>query len=76
MHDRLFAGFERFGNRDKAISLTSYFAQLSAIRSWGHGTRPHGPSAIGRPVLGRQRRKRADGADSELGRPGQAPARR
>ena len=50
MHDRLFAGFERFDNRDKAISRSPPFAQLSAIHSWGL-ERPHDLSVIGQPVL-------------------------
>jgi len=41
---------ERTDNRDKAISLKSYFAQLSAIHSWGL-ERPHDLSAIRQPVL-------------------------
>jgi pimeloyl-ACP methyl ester carboxylesterase len=41
---------ERTDNRDKAMSLKSYFAQLSAIHSWGL-ERPHDLSVIGQPVL-------------------------
>ncbi|MFI7706083.1 alpha/beta fold hydrolase [Nonomuraea sp. NPDC049480] len=41
---------ERTDNRDKAISFKSYFAQLSAIHSWGL-ERPHDLSAIRQPVL-------------------------
>src|SRR3954468_13015889 len=41
---------ERTEDRDKAISLRSYFAQLSAIHRWGL-ERPHDLSVIGRPVL-------------------------
>ncbi|TMR98411.1 alpha/beta fold hydrolase [Nonomuraea basaltis] len=41
---------ERTENRDKAISLKSYFAQLSAIHSWGL-ERPHDLSVIRQPVL-------------------------
>jgi pimeloyl-ACP methyl ester carboxylesterase len=41
---------ERTTNRDKAISLKSYFAQLSAIHSWGL-ERPHDLSAIRQPAL-------------------------
>ena len=41
---------ERTENRDKAISLKSYFAQLSAIHSWGL-ERPHDLATIGQPVL-------------------------
>lgn len=41
---------ERTENRDKAISLTSYFAQLSAIHRWGL-ERPHDLATIGQPVL-------------------------
>ncbi|MGN9841298.1 alpha/beta fold hydrolase [Nonomuraea sp. H19] len=41
---------ERTDNRDKAISLKSYFAQLDAIHSWGL-ERPHDLSAIRQPAL-------------------------
>jgi pimeloyl-ACP methyl ester carboxylesterase len=41
---------ERTDNRDKAISLKSYIAQLSAIHRWGL-ERPHDLSVIGQPVL-------------------------
>ncbi|MDP4510175.1 alpha/beta fold hydrolase [Nonomuraea turcica] len=41
---------ERTDNRDKAISFKSYFAQLSAIHSWGL-ERPHDLSVIRQPVL-------------------------
>lgn len=41
---------ERTTNRDKAISLKSYFAQLTAIHRWGL-ERPHDLSVIGQPVL-------------------------
>jgi pimeloyl-ACP methyl ester carboxylesterase len=41
---------ERTVNRDKAISLKSYFAQLSAIHSWGL-EKPHDLSVIAAPVL-------------------------
>lgn len=41
---------ERTVNRDKAISLKSYFAQLSAIHRWGL-ERPHDLSGIHQPVL-------------------------
>jgi pimeloyl-ACP methyl ester carboxylesterase len=41
---------ERTDNRDKAISLKSYFAQLAAIHSWGL-ERPQDLSGIHQPVL-------------------------
>jgi len=41
---------ERTANRDKAISLKSYFAQLTAIHRWGL-ERPHNLSAVQQPVL-------------------------
>jgi pimeloyl-ACP methyl ester carboxylesterase len=41
---------ERTDNRDKAISLKSYFSQLDAIHAWGL-ERPHDLSVIGQPVL-------------------------
>jgi pimeloyl-ACP methyl ester carboxylesterase len=41
---------ERTENRDKAITLKSYFAQLDAIHAWGL-ERPHDLSAIRQPVL-------------------------
>jgi pimeloyl-ACP methyl ester carboxylesterase len=41
---------ERTADRDKAISLKSYFAQLDAIHSWGL-ERPHDLSTVRRPVL-------------------------
>jgi pimeloyl-ACP methyl ester carboxylesterase len=41
---------ERTDNRDKAISLKSYFAQLAAIHSWGL-ERPQNLSGIHQPVL-------------------------
>jgi pimeloyl-ACP methyl ester carboxylesterase len=41
---------ERTDNRDKAISLKSYFAQLAAIHSWGL-ERPQDLSGIPQPVL-------------------------
>jgi pimeloyl-ACP methyl ester carboxylesterase len=41
---------ERTENRDKAISLKSYFAQLDAIHHWGL-ERPHDLSVIRQPVL-------------------------
>ena len=41
---------ERTENRDKAISVKSYFAQLSAIHSWGL-ERPHDLSTVVQPVL-------------------------
>ena len=41
---------ERTTNRDKAISLKSYFAQLDAIHSWGL-ERPHDLSVVRQPVL-------------------------
>jgi pimeloyl-ACP methyl ester carboxylesterase len=41
---------ERTENRDKAISLKSYFSQLDAIHAWGL-ERPHDLSVIGQPVL-------------------------
>jgi pimeloyl-ACP methyl ester carboxylesterase len=41
---------ERTDNRDKAISLKSYFAQLAAIHSWGL-ERPQDLSGIRQPVL-------------------------
>ncbi len=41
---------ERTVNRDKAISVKSYFAQLSAIHSWGL-ERPHDLSTVVQPVL-------------------------
>ncbi|MCX5319953.1 alpha/beta fold hydrolase [Streptomyces sp. NBC_00120] len=41
---------ERTDCRDKAISLTSYSAQLKAIRRWGT-ERPHDLSVIHQPVL-------------------------
>jgi pimeloyl-ACP methyl ester carboxylesterase len=41
---------ERTVDRDKAISLKSYFAQLSAIHSWGL-EKPHDLSVIAQPVL-------------------------
>lgn len=41
---------ERTRNRDKAISLSSYRAQLKAIHRWGV-ERPHDLSAIHQPVL-------------------------
>ncbi|MEU7860841.1 alpha/beta hydrolase [Nonomuraea sp. NPDC049141] len=41
---------ERTHDRDKAISLTSYFAQLKAIHRWGL-ERPHDLSVIHQPVL-------------------------
>jgi pimeloyl-ACP methyl ester carboxylesterase len=41
---------ERTDNRDKAISLKSYFAQLDAIHAWGL-ERPHDLSAVRQPVL-------------------------
>ena len=53
---------ERTENRDKAISLRSYLAQLKAIHRWGQ-------QRAGRPVRHpparprRQRRERPDGAD-------------
>ncbi|MGX1267757.1 alpha/beta fold hydrolase [Streptomyces phaeoluteigriseus] len=41
---------ERTHDRDRAISLTSYFAQLKAIHRWGLA-RPQDLSVIHRPVL-------------------------
>jgi pimeloyl-ACP methyl ester carboxylesterase len=41
---------ERTANRDKAISLKSYFAQLTAIHRWGLEP-PHDLSVIRQPVL-------------------------
>ena len=41
---------ERTNNRDKAISLKSYFAQLDAIHRWGL-ERPHDLSTVRQPVL-------------------------
>jgi pimeloyl-ACP methyl ester carboxylesterase len=41
---------ERTTDRDKAITLKSYFAQLSAIHRWGL-ERPHDLSVIRQPVL-------------------------
>ena len=41
---------ERTENRDKAISVRSYLAQLSAIHSWGL-ERPHDLSTVVQPVL-------------------------
>ena len=41
---------ERTANRDKAISLKSYFAQLTAIHRWGL-ERPHDLSVVRQPVL-------------------------
>jgi pimeloyl-ACP methyl ester carboxylesterase len=41
---------ERTENRDRAISVRSYLAQLSAIRSWGL-ERPHDLSTVTQPVL-------------------------
>ena len=41
---------ERTGNRDKAITLKAYFAQLAAIHSWGL-ERPQDLSGIRQPVL-------------------------
>jgi pimeloyl-ACP methyl ester carboxylesterase len=41
---------ERTANRDKAIALKSYFAQLAAIHRWGL-ERPHDLSVIHQPVL-------------------------
>jgi pimeloyl-ACP methyl ester carboxylesterase len=41
---------ERTENRDKAISISSYLAQLSAIHTWGL-ERPHDLSTVTQPVL-------------------------
>ena len=64
---------ERTQNRDKAISLRSYAAQLKAIHRWGL-QQPSDLSVIRRPAR-RQRRKRQDGPHRQLSRPGPPPAR-
>ena len=61
---------ERKVDRDKAISLPSYAAQLRAIHRWGLES-PHDRPARAR----RQRRPGSDGADEELLRPRRPAAR-